>query len=90
MIWPFKPYNSLCPGLNSAIVIQLALFVEYILFSANKGQRGSITSTESQDILQENVTLPVKQGKGQGMIPQPYYNKYFFQTLNDLLFKFAK
>ena len=53
--------------LNSAIVIQLALFVECILFSANKGQRESITSTESQNIIPENVTLPVKQGKGQGM-----------------------
>ena len=70
-------------------MIQLVLFVECILFSANK-QRKSITSTESQDILQDNVTLPVKQGKGQGMIPQPYYNNYFFQTINDLLFKFAK
>ena len=71
-------------------MIQYALLVECILFSANKGQRESITSTESQDIVHENVTLPVKQGKGQGMIPQPYYNNYFFQILNDLLFKFAK
>ena len=71
-------------------MIQLDLFIECILFSANKGQRESITSSESQDILQENVILPVKQGKGQGMIPQPYYNNYFYQTLNDLLFKFAK
>ena len=66
--------------MNSAVVIQLALFVECILFSANKGQRESITSTESHDILQENVTLPVNQGKVEGMIPQPYYNKYFFSN----------
>ena len=48
---------------------KLVLFVECILFSANEGQRESITSTESEDVLQENVTLPEKQGKGQGIMP---------------------
>ena len=47
-------------------MIQLTLFVEFILFSANKGHRESITSTKSQmmDVQDLRVDSSVNSPRG--------------------------